>query len=88
LPKDMQDLLVEEGMNFHKSANEFFIGAYKDANDFLAANGVEIYNLPKDERSKWHDLVWPVSEKLLADMGDFGPRVMDVANKVNAEFPY
>jgi TRAP-type C4-dicarboxylate transport system substrate-binding protein len=88
LPKDMQDLLVEEGMNFHKSANEFFIGAYKDANDFLAANGVEIYNLPEDERSRWHDLAWPVSEKLLADMGDFGPRVMEVANKVNAEFPY
>jgi TRAP-type C4-dicarboxylate transport system substrate-binding protein len=88
LPKDIQDLLVEEGWNFHKSANEFFIGAYTDANKFLADNGVEIYNLPKDERDKWYDLVWPISEKSLADMGDFGPRVVEVANKVNAEFPY
>ncbi len=88
LPKDMQDLLVEEGWNFHHSANEFFIGAYTDANNFLADNGVEIYQLPKAERDKWYDMVWPISEKLLADMGDFGPRVMEVANKVNAEFPY
>ncbi len=88
LPKDIQDLLVEEGWNFHHSANDFFIGAYADSNQFLADNGVEIYNLPKEERDKWHDLVWPISEKSLADMGDFGPRVMEVANKVNAEFPY
>ena len=88
LPKDMQDLLTEEGLNFHRSANEFFIGAYADANKILADNGVEIYNVPKEERDKWHDMVWPVSEKLITDMGDFGTEVMKVAEEVNTKFPY
>ena len=88
LPKDMQDLLTEEGLNFHRSANEAFIGHYTTSNEVLVDNGVEIYNVPKEERDKWHELVWPVSEKSLADMGDFGTRVMKVAEEVNAKFPY
>jgi len=88
LPKDIQKILDEEGNGLTKSANEFFTGAYEDTKKFLAEKGITVYVLPAAERAKWRDAVWPVSQKLIADMGDWGKALEKVAKEVNAKYPY
>ena len=88
LPKDIQAILVEEGNGLTSSANAFFIGMYDANNQFLAEHGVDVYILPADERGKWREAVWPVSQKIIADMGDWGQEVLQIAETVNAQYPY
>jgi TRAP-type C4-dicarboxylate transport system substrate-binding protein len=88
MPKDIQQILDEEGAGLTQSADEFFTGAYTDTQKTLSDNGIQIYILPADERAKWRDAVWPVSEKAIADMGDWGQRLVKIADQVNAQYPY
>lgn len=89
LPKDIQKLLDEEGLKLQRDANEFFIGETDKNPKALVAEGMEHYVLPAAERARWRDVVWPVSEKIISDMGDdWGKRFLEVADKVNKEFPY
>jgi len=88
LPKDIQDILLDEGEKFQRSANDFFIAMYDENNQALAGYGIEVYVLPKAERDKWREAVWPVSQQLIADMGDFGQEVLQVGETVNSQYPY
>lgn len=89
LPKDIQAILDEEGNGLTQSANAFFVGMYDTNNKFLTDHGVQVYTLPTDERAKWRDVVWPaVSQKEIADMGDWGQALMKIANDVNTKYPY
>jgi TRAP-type C4-dicarboxylate transport system substrate-binding protein len=88
LPKDIQKILVEEGDGLTKSANEFFTGMYDENKTFLSGHGIDVYVLPAAERAKWHDAAWPVSQKIIADMGDWGKDLVKVADEVNAKYPY
>jgi TRAP-type C4-dicarboxylate transport system substrate-binding protein len=88
LPKDIQQIMDEEGNGLTSSANAFFATMYDDNKKFLTEQGIEVYVLPADERAKWRDLVWPVSQKIIADMGDWGQRELKVADEVNAKYPY
>ena len=88
LPKDIQNILLDESNKFQRSANDFFIAMYDENNKALAEHGIEVYVLPKAERDKWREVVWPFSEQLIADMGDFGQEVLKVGEKVNSQYPY
>ena len=88
LPKNIQDILVEEGLKTQREANEFFIGTAEENTKTLSEMGVEVYILDKAERDKWREAVWPYSEKLIADMGDFGQEFLKVAETVNSKYPY
>jgi len=88
LPKDIQKLLDEEGLNLTRNANEFFIVQTDENPKTLVAQGMELYVLPAAERAKWRDAVWPVSEKIIADMGDWGEKFLEVAEEVNSKYPY
>jgi TRAP-type C4-dicarboxylate transport system substrate-binding protein len=88
LPKDVQDILLDESAKFQRSANDSFVTMY-EANREALAGYVDVYILPAAERDKWRAVVWPaVSEPILAAMGDFGQEVSRIAEDVNAQYPY
>jgi TRAP-type C4-dicarboxylate transport system substrate-binding protein len=89
LPNDIRKLLDEECDQLTRDANKFFVAQTDESPKTLASQGMEIYVLPAAERARWRDTVWHVSEKIIADMGeDWGKRFLEVADKVNKQYPY
>jgi TRAP-type C4-dicarboxylate transport system substrate-binding protein len=88
MPKDIQQILDEEGANFTKDANAYFMPLYEQNIKAMADKGVQVYKVPKDERARWIQAVQPVNQKLLAGMGEWGDRLLKVGSDVNAQYPY
>jgi len=88
MPKDVQDILIEEHMKTAEILNDIFINLIQENLSELEANGVEIIRVSEDERNKWRDILMPYTQQVLEECGDFGDRVMDVADQVNAKYPY
>jgi TRAP-type C4-dicarboxylate transport system substrate-binding protein len=88
LPEDIQDILMEEGLEMGQEVGNGLLKLEEEAPDQLADLGMEIYVLDKAERDRWHDLLRPYNEKIIAGMGDFGQKVVQIADQVNSEYPY
>jgi TRAP-type C4-dicarboxylate transport system substrate-binding protein len=88
MPKDIQQILDEEGANFTKAANDYFMPLYDKDNKEIADKGVQVYVVPKDERDRWIQAISPLTQKMLGDMGDWGQDLLKVADKVNTQYPY
>jgi TRAP-type C4-dicarboxylate transport system substrate-binding protein len=88
LPKDIQDILSEEGLVMAQGVGNALLQLEREAPDQLAELGMEIYVLPKAERDRWHEVLRPYNENLVAGMGEFGQKVVQIADKVNSEHPY
>lgn len=88
LPEDVQDILVEEHMKTAQILNDIFIPLTSELLVTLAENGIEIITPPMAERDRWRDALMPFTNQSLADMGAFGERVQEVADEVNAKYPY
>jgi TRAP-type C4-dicarboxylate transport system substrate-binding protein len=88
LPKNIQDILLEEGQQAGREIDNAMIKAEEETPVKLAECGMEIYTLDKAERDRWQELLRPYNEKLIADMGEFGQKLTQVVDKVNSEHPY
>ncbi len=88
LPKDVQEILLEEHMKTGKILNDIFIPLTREHLGTLEAHGVEVITPPLEERNKWRDILMPYTEEALNAVGDFGVRVREVADEVNAKYPY
>jgi TRAP-type C4-dicarboxylate transport system substrate-binding protein len=88
LPKDIQDLLLEEHMKTAKILNDIFVPLCDEHLVTLPKHGVEVISLPEAERARWRDALAPFRESSLAELGDFGKRIQEVADQVNAQYPY
>jgi TRAP-type C4-dicarboxylate transport system substrate-binding protein len=88
IPKDVQDILVEEHMKTGKILNDIFVPLTREHLGTLSSHGVEVITPPEEERNKWRDVLSPYTEEALNTVGDFGVRVKAVADEVNAEYPY
>ena len=88
LPKDIQDILVEEGLKAQRETNARFVSMGKENPGILAAGGMEVYVLPAAEREKWRQAVSPFSDARIAEMGDFGQELLKAAEEVNEKYPY
>jgi TRAP-type C4-dicarboxylate transport system substrate-binding protein len=88
LPKDVQDALLKEHQQMAHDLNALYEVLVTTNPDTLAANGVEIYILPKDERDRWHQAMQPWIDEKMSAMGDFGKKVQQIADKINAKYPY
>jgi len=87
MPKDVQDILIDEGKKLITLSAETTLTDFYDYQEQLAAN-MEVYYLPKAERERWKETVRPVIDSLLAEMGDFAQRVRQTADEANAKYPY
>ena len=88
LPKNIQDILVEEGLKTQRETNARFVAMGKENPGILAGAGMEVYVLPEAERERWRQAVSSFSDSLIADMGDFGQELLKAAAEVNAKYPY
>lgn len=87
LPKDIQDIILDEAKKAEAEINEITLRIYYTYLDTLNEN-MEVYNLPKAERERWQAAVKPVVDDLLSKMGDFADQVRKTADDANKKYPY
>jgi TRAP-type C4-dicarboxylate transport system substrate-binding protein len=87
LPKNIQDILVEEAEKQSDVIDEWLVGEWDKDFQAIADAGVEIYYVPESELAKWRQACQPVTDELMAQYGEFGDKVMDIADEANAKFP-
>jgi len=54
----------------------------------LRAKGIKIHVISSEERKLWAGKLRPYLEKEISLMGDFGGKIMRIANEVNVGNPY
>jgi len=88
MPSDIQKALTEEMAQMATDLNNARFKQLDDAVALLKSQKMEIYILPKAERDKYQAKAQPYIDQLVTGMGDFGKKVVDIGNKVNAQNPY
>jgi TRAP-type C4-dicarboxylate transport system substrate-binding protein len=88
MPPEIQDSLMEEMTAIAHTINERYIALYYESEDLLAEMGVQFYHLPPDERDRWKDLLYPGTLARIAEFGEVGERLRQIAEDAGAEHPY
>jgi TRAP-type C4-dicarboxylate transport system substrate-binding protein len=88
LPKDVQDALLKEHQQMARDLNALYEVLVTTNPDTLAAGGCEIYVLPASERDRWHQAIQPWVDEKMNAMGDFGKKIQNIADEINAKYPY
>ena len=89
MPKDIQDIFVEEGLRAQKVTNDYFLSVAKENPKTLKELGLKVYNLPKEERDKWAKTLQPYCDELFDKMEpEFAAKVKKIAAEMNAKYPY
>jgi TRAP-type C4-dicarboxylate transport system substrate-binding protein len=87
LPKKIQDALAEEAQKQSDVIDEWLVGEWEKDFQIIADAGVEIYYVPEAELAKWRQACQSVIDDLMAQYGDFGDKVMAIADEANAKYP-
>ena len=89
LPRGTQDILVEEFQQLAGEKSEAHTLEGETAPGLLASEyGMEVYYLPEAERDRWRDVLQPYNDQTIADLGEFGQELMQIAAEANSKFPY
>ena len=90
LPADLQKVMQDEANSYAKdlgpTLKEFsFVWAISE----LKKNGVDVYNLPPDERAKWKAANAQIATDYFAKLPAADAKlIQDAAAKANAKYPY
>ncbi len=87
LPDDIQDILAEEAKKESDIIDQWLKGEWITDHEAIAAAGVDIYTVPQAEIDKWKAACQPIIDELMATYGDFGVKVMEIADAANAKYP-
>jgi len=87
MPKDVQEILIEEAWKVADAMAAVHIQAENEDKAILESLGMEVYDLPTAERDKWIEAVKPYVDEKLTGLGDFGDEIREIAEKANAANP-
>jgi TRAP-type C4-dicarboxylate transport system substrate-binding protein len=87
MPKPTQDILLEEAQQTCKTLNDLAIRMHDEDIAEFEALGIDVYILPKAERDRWVEQFQPSIDEQISGLGEFGQKIKQIANEVNAEFP-
>ena len=89
MPENIQKILQEETTTSAQWMNQTVDGELAERDlAVLKEKNVEVYYMPKQERERMMKKVEPFVAKQIESMGDFGKRVKQIADEVNARVPY
>jgi TRAP-type C4-dicarboxylate transport system substrate-binding protein len=87
MPERIQNILLEETAWSAQAITEYLTAIVENEVDDLTALGMDVYTVPAAERDKWKALTQPYVDELLAQMGEFGQKIIQIADKANALNP-
>jgi TRAP-type C4-dicarboxylate transport system substrate-binding protein len=84
MPKNIQDILLEECQRTEDELKAFFSQYTKDALAGLEEAGVQVYYLPDAERAKWIETSKPVLDAFYEQVGAAdAEKIKEAARKAN-----
>jgi TRAP-type C4-dicarboxylate transport system substrate-binding protein len=87
LPKNIQDIMLEEAQKTSDNIDQWLVGEWDADFARLAEAGVEVYYVPQSEIDRWKAACQSYTDEQLDIMGDFGEKVMDIADEANQKYP-
>jgi TRAP-type C4-dicarboxylate transport system substrate-binding protein len=87
LPKSVQDIMLEEAKKISDKIDQWLVGEWDADFARLADAGVEIYIVPQSEINRWKAACQSYTDEQLTIMGDFGIKVVDIADEANSKYP-
>jgi TRAP-type C4-dicarboxylate transport system substrate-binding protein len=87
MPKHTQDILLEEAQQTGKTLNDMSVRRHDEDIAEFEALGMDIYILPKAERVRWVEKYQPFIDEKISGLGEFGQKIKQIADEVNAENP-
>jgi TRAP-type C4-dicarboxylate transport system substrate-binding protein len=87
LPKDIQDIILDEAKKMKAEVDRITIKTYYSYLDTMGKN-MQVYNLPKAERENWRTAAKPIIDGYLTKMGSFSDTLLKTANEANKKNPY
>jgi TRAP-type C4-dicarboxylate transport system substrate-binding protein len=87
LPGDIQDILVEEAQKTSDEIDQWLVGEWEADFARLTDAGVEVYHVPQAEIDRWKAACQPYIDEQMTILGDFGEKVMDIADEANEKYP-
>jgi TRAP-type C4-dicarboxylate transport system substrate-binding protein len=88
MPEHIQKILLEEVTVTVDWMNTTYITLGEQDMKEFKKRGSTVYELPPAERERWATVAAPVRDRQLADLGEFGRKVRQIADEANAKFPY
>jgi len=84
MPKEIQNLLLQESKRCEDELTQFLTQYAKDSLTELEKAGVNVYYLPDSERAKWVEASRPVIEKFYAQIGpEDAKKIEEAAREAN-----
>lgn len=77
LPKEMQDMIIQAGIDTEKHSQIAFLQDEKKAIKDLGKKGMNVYFVPQKETMRWRDASRPIWDKWLKANGAPGRRLVD-----------
>ncbi len=87
LPGKIQDIMLEEAKKTSDKIDQWLVGEWDADFTRLSDAGVEIYKVPQSEIDRWKAACQPYINEQMVTLGDFGKKVMDIADEANAKYP-
>jgi TRAP-type C4-dicarboxylate transport system substrate-binding protein len=88
MPADIQAILAEEAKAGAAAISDIMIDMYYTHLDEAAANGVEQFYIPKEERDRWIEHCSSFLAEQEEAMGPVFQQIKAAADEANAKFPY
>ena len=87
LPKDVQDIMLEEAQKQSDYIDEWLKGEWEKDHQAIADAGVDIYTVPQSELERWKAACEGICNEQMALLEDFGQKIKAIADEVNAKYP-
>lgn len=81
LPKEIQDIIVQAGIDTEKHSLDAFLLLEKTAIEDLTKKGMDVYFVPQKETMRWRDASRPIWNEWLKANGAPGQRLLDFVLK-------
>jgi TRAP-type C4-dicarboxylate transport system substrate-binding protein len=87
MPKRIQKIFTEEAAWSAQTLVDFLKSVFANDVQDLTALGCEVYALPKAERERWKAQTKPYLDDQITQLGEFGQKMKQIADKTNADNP-
>jgi TRAP-type C4-dicarboxylate transport system substrate-binding protein len=88
MPQNDKDILTEEMNQLAQDLNDTHVTFFYNQIDALSGVEVDVYYVPSEERDQWMELCLPQTNTQLAEFGETGQRMKQIADDANAMYPY
>lgn len=88
MPDHIKKILLDEADKAAEKMHREFLRLHDEDIEILKEKGIKIHVISPEEREKWAQKLFPYLKKEISFMGNFGEKVMKIADEVNSRNPY